>query len=255
MPLPTGVAHNCTSVDGSMIVPPDGTRCQCPPLEGYLDGDDYVHTQTWTRPFSTETCTHGPWWRCPKEPTHTYGAGTYAGGRSATLTGGETYARGHITVHDTNVNACDNIGFDGDYDAGIGGAFFGYGAWADDAECNYGLNTHGGNVAIQDLVFGSEIAFLTGEDDQSGPVKVVDAETGAVVCETDGTISPGDASVDPTADSDDCLSETYIGTGATCGSGGGDGGYWVLLLGIFLAEDGSGLTLANPPTSGTITAF
>ena len=194
---------------------------------------------------------------CPDQPVHTYGAGGSAGGRSATVTGGDDFGVGVVTVTDTNTGDCGTgpAGWDGDYDAGVGGGAFGYGAWAQDPDCNYLLNIHGGNVVVNDVVFGNNIGFIVGEDDQSGPVKVTDPNTGVVVCETSGSISPcSSTGCDPTDDPDDCLSQHYVGTGSTCGSGGGDGLYWVFLDGVFVDEAGS-VNAGNPPSTGTITAF
>ena len=200
---------------------------------------------------------------CPDQPVHTYGSGGSAGGRSATVTGGDDFGVGVVTVTDTNADDCDGDGYagdwDGDYDAGVGGGAFGYGPWATDPDCAYGYNLHGPNVVVNDVVFGNNIGFVVGEDDQSGPVKVpVDEDADGVpegyICETSGSISPGDPATDPTADADDCLSNHYVGSGSTCGSGGGDGLYWVFLDGVFVDENG-GVTAGNPPTTGTITAF
>ena len=201
---------------------------------------------------------------CPPEPVHRYGSGSSVGGRSATVTGGDDFGVGVVTVTDTNAADCNGDGvagdWDGDYDAGVGGGAFGWGPWADEPICNNGFNVHGPNVAVNDVVWGPAITFVVGEDDQSGPVIVpVDEDGDGIpeghVCETSGSITPGDPATDPTADPDDCLSAQYTtGTGATCGSGGGDGLFWVFLDGFFVDENGA-VTTNNPPTTGTITAF
>lgn len=159
-------------------------------------------------------------------------------------------------VADSNLADCDGDGeggdFDGDYDTGNGGAFFGYGPWAQDEACGYGLREHGVNVMVNDFAFGSNVLFVTAADDQTGPLFVPDPVRGGVVCETDGAITPGDPAVDPTADADDCMSATYVGTGVACGAGG-DGGYWVLLAtGAMVA---GGVNVHNVPLAGTITAY
>ena len=173
--------------------------------------------------------------------THTYG-----------FSGTETLV-GVAVVTDSNTADCDGDGiggdFDGDYDSGVGGGFFGYGPWANEAVCNYGLETHGGSVVVNDAVFGSDVWMTVGAMDTNGPVIITDPVTGGTTCSTDGSITPGDPALDPTADPDDCLTDSQnlyrgVGTGATCGAGG-DGGYWVFL---------ERWTLDNAPTSGTLTA-
>ena len=221
---------------------------------------------------------------CPDQPVHTYSAGASGGASSATVTGGNdatvTSPAGKVSVWDTNSSECDGdanttADWDGDYDAGIGGGAFGYGAWAEDPDCNFGLNLHGPNVFVNDLFFASAVAFVVGEDDQSGPVKIpiftsVDVDADARysppirpvptewVCETNGSITPcpdnDPAQCGPTDDADDCLSAVFVGTGHTCGTGGGDGMYWVFVLTTHAQESGS-LGVSNPPTWGTITAF
>ncbi|HWH09012.1 MAG TPA: hypothetical protein VNX21_07410 [Candidatus Thermoplasmatota archaeon] len=178
---------------------------------------------------------------------------------------------GARTVHvaDSNTEDCNGAGgtplggpdgtpfdWDGDHDTGDLGAFFGYGAWAEAPDpCGYHLNLHGPNVAVADFVFGSTVPFLTFEDDQSGPLMVVDPNTGDVTCVTDGIVSASDP--------DDCISDAdpagpghqpYYGVGATCGAGGGDGGYWVVLLFPYFEERSGQWHMANPPVHGTIFA-
>lgn len=215
---------------------------------------------------------------CREEPSHTYFTGSAAGAASATLLGGDdataTSPAGRISVWDTNATQdCNFDGrggdWDGDYDWGVGGGAFGWGPWADEPICGNALNVHGPNVVVHDVVFGRNVAFVVGEDDQAGPVIIpiftdvdVDArysppirpEPTDWVCETDGSITPGDPSTDPTADADDCLSPLYTGTGTTCGSGGGDGLFWVFIFAGYLHENG-GIATSNIPTEGIITAF
>ena len=202
---------------------------------------------------------------CPDQAVHTYGIGAGAGGNSATAQTGE-FGVGFVTVTDSNTSECDGdpnttADWDGDMETGVGGAFFGYGAWAEDADCNYALNVHGPNVAVNDVVFGSQIGFVVGEDDQGGPIKVQDPVTLEWTCTTSGSITPcpdnDPSQCGPTDDADDCLTDRFVGTGSTCGTGGGDGMYWVFLDGVVVAEASAEvLGLANnPPTTGTITAF
>ena len=196
---------------------------------------------------------------CVDQPTHTYGLGGAVGGRSAAVTFGQAVGTGLVEVTDTNSTDCDPTNpaaadWDGDYDAGVGGAFFGYGAWAEDPQCDYALNVHGGNVAVNDVVFGAFITFFVAEDDQAGPVKLQNPLDGTWTCEVSGSITPGLAT-DPATDPDDCVSEPYLGHGATCGTGGGDGGYWVFLHAVFVDENPASLDLRNPATTGTVTAF
>ena len=248
--LPPANAHDCTLVHGR------SGACVCP---AGPEGTTYRHV-IGDGPIRIE-CTHGPYFPkvCPPQPVHTYVAFLSVGGRSWTVTGGDEVVTWQILVLDTNTEDCDGDGlpetFDGDFDLGVGGAFFGHGAWVNDPDCDYGLNEHGGNVVVSDAVFGPDMGFFVGEDDQGGPVKIVDSSTGLVICETSGSITPGDPATDPTADADDCLSEHFVGSGQTCGTGGGDGGYWVLLDGVFVDEHGGNVGAGNPPTTGTITAY
>lgn len=88
-------------------------------------------------------------------------------------------------------------------------------------------------------------------------MKLQDPTTGAVFCETDGRLAPcpgnDPALCGPTDDADDCLSDVFTGAGFTCGTGGGDGGYWVILA--VHASVGNALAWSNPATMGTIAAF
>ena len=198
--------------------------------------------------------------------SHTYGFGGSTGARSDSATAGRTI--GVTTVSDNNVADCDGDGapgdFDGDYETGVGGGFFGYGPWANEPICKYGLATHGGTITVNDVVFGHDVQFVIGADDTSGPVitPVTDPTTGEptgeFICETDGAITPGDPAQDPTRDADDCLTPVIDGgdtngQGTTCGAGG-DGGYWVFVIGARVHESGTGVTVNNPATAGTITA-
>ena len=243
-PLPTTCANGVDDDGDGLTDYPDDPGCTWPG-----DGDEF--TPSSPHPY------------CPSEPTHTYGTGGSVGGRSATVTGGDDVGVGLVTVTDTNAEDCNGDGiagdWDGDYDGGVGGGAFGWGPWADEATCNNAFNVHGPNVAVNDLVFGSAIGFVVGEDDQAGPVIIPvdednDGTPDGYVCETDGSITPGDPTTDPTADADDCLSEHFVGTGATCGTGGGDGLFWVFLDGAAVEENG-GVGVGNGPTAGTITAF
>ena len=210
-----------------------------------------------SQPGTPDSCPHA------SPHSHTYGSGGSAGARSDTATGGDEVGAGIVTVTDTNTGDCDNDGvagdFDGDYDSGVGGGFFGFGPWADEGVCNYGLELHGAVVTVNDAAFGSDIWFVIGADDTSGPVitPVIDPPTGQptgeFTCETDGSITPGDPATDPTADADDCLTQPLNGSGSTCGAGG-DGGYWVFLSGALVSEGAGGVGANNAPTAGTITA-
>ena len=196
-------------------------------------------------------CPHGP------NHSHTYGLGGSAGARSDTVTGGDEVGAGVVTVQETNVIDCDGDGvpgdYDGDWDAGIGGGFFGYGPWAHEPTCDYGLTSHSATVTVTDIVHSGNVEFVIGADDTSGPATSVDPVSGATTCSTDGSITPGDPTTDPTADADDCLSPIYTGSGSTCGAGG-DGGYWVFLSGLLVSEGASGTGPSNAPTAGSITA-
>ena len=161
---------------------------------------------------------------------HAYGAGGSVGAETEVI---GSPSAGVVTVSDNNTGDCDGDGvpgdFDGDYEAGAGGGFFGAGPWANEPICQYGLKTHGTSVTVTDAI-SANIGFVTGADDQQGPVVIPDPVNGGNICETDGNISPGDPAVDPTADADDCLSTTFINSGTACGTGG-DGGYWVFING------------------------
>ena len=200
---------------------------------------------------------------CPHSSphSHTYSLGGSVGARSDTVTGGDEVGAGLVTVFETNTADCNGDGlagdYDGDWETGVGGGFFGYGPWANEPTCNYGLTTHSGTATVFDQVFGSNIAFVIGADDTGGPVVETDPVDGSTSCSTDGSITPGDPTTDPTADADDCLTDVYVGQGTTCGAGG-DGGYWVFLSGGLVTVNDQAsppnVAVSNPPTAGTITA-
>ena len=217
--------------------------------EGYCDDDDQCMAICEAGHANTEpphNCFRG---RCPPQPIHTYAFAGLPAMDSDTL-GVETTPFGSVVLQEPSILSCSS----GDYSFGIGGGFFGYGPWADEPLCDYDLNVHGDHVAVEDLLFGRGVAFFMGEDDQSGPVIIPDFVSGGNICETDGNISPGDPSTDPTADGDDCLSPAYYGVGGTCGTGGGDGGYWVIIPSTYASESGLSFEQFAFPTAGTITA-
>ena len=192
---------------------------------------------------------------CPAQATHQYGVASSAGVRSATLLGGGARGAGASFVTDSNVADCDGDGvpgdWDGDYDLGTGVAFFGYGQWAEDPDCDYGLNVHGPNVVVNDAAYGLGLGFVVVEVSQQGPTKVPVDDDGdgtpeGYVCETEGVFNP--------TSPNGCVSRRFVGTGHTCGAGGGDGGYWVVLDGFFVDENGGFPTMGPSPTVGTVTA-
>ena len=184
---------------------------------------------------------------CPPQPTHTYVGPVGAIALSSAMFGLNMKV-GQVTVLDTNVADCDGSppapDFDGDYDLGIGGGFFGWGPWANEPTCQYGLNVHGPDILLNDLVWGSGVHFEIGANDMDGPMILTDP-TGGTTCETDGLIAP-------IIDSDDCLAGIYVGIGRTCGAGG-DGGYWVI-LDVLLEVNGDSASVSNPALAGTLTA-
>lgn len=198
---------------------------------------------------------------------HTYGVSMQAYAASGTASVSSPWA-GTVVVRDSNLGDCNGDGlgldFDGDHDVAAGGAFFGYGPWADESTCNYGLHAHGATASVLDAVHGTAIHVLAGANDIAGPTVTQDPLTGRSTCETDGVIRPCTgsdiSSCGPTDDADDCLSghdpvsRTFVpslGGVTTCGAGS-DGGYWVFLLN-YVGEEGNVLA-SNPPTFGTITA-
>ena len=184
--------------------------------------------------------------------SHTYGdGGPWPNSKTATWASLSVAPySGQATAWDSNIVDCNGdvlpVDYDGDYDTGIGGAFFGYGPWAHEPTCDNGLTSHGAVVTVNDLSYGNDIWFLIGADDTSGPAISVDPVSGATTCSTDGSITPGDPFTNPIADADDCLTprqNAAVGIVLTTCGAGGDGGYWVFLL-----------PFPNPPTAGTITA-
>ena len=162
--------------------------------------------------------------QCFAQPVHVYGSFPPPGHHPDALL--SVSPLGSVSVADTNVADCDsNVAttpdYDGDLDAGTGGAAFGWGANA--AACGP-HNVHGPNVAVSDNVWGSLIQFVIVEDDQN-----------AAGCLTDGIVTGGPG---------ECVSPVYTGVGTTCGSGGGDGLFWVVFVGS-----------SPPPFTGTVVAF
>ncbi|GEM_PF-849332 len=139
-----------------------------------------------------------------------------------------------VSVADSNVQDCNGDGtpgdFDGDYDVGDAGGFFGSSDQWDAADgCGYGLNVHSTSGIASDIT-GFAVAGAFGVDDTAGPVVIADPTTGATIsCQVDGAITPS-------TDSNDCLSAwaTIWGPGA-CYTHGGDDGYWLFLQAPFSA--------------------
>lgn len=243
VPIPSGEAHTCIGWEGD-----------CGPCPYYYyEYHEHVEVDASTVPPTVTRC-RSVYSSCYPEYIHRYVAGGMASSDAASVAIPD-FRAGGVLVANMNDRDCnwDGIAFDwdGDYEVGVGGGFFGWGAWADEPICNYWLNVHGREVAVNDVVYGSSITFVVAENDRDGPTKIWNPATQSYVCETDGTIRPGDPAENPAADPDDCVSEVFVGVGATCGEGGGDGGYWVVLIGAAVGEGDS----ANPPTTGTITAF
>lgn len=183
---------------------------------------------------------NGP--NCPPQPVHSYNFYFTNGNSRELLSHG-------ISVADSNARPCwpggGTIDFDGDYDSGTAGAFFGWGPWADDPTCGYDLHKHGPNVYVNDVVFGTNVWFQIGALDTGGPTMGT-TTSGQTFCSTDGMITPTPGS--PTYDPTDCLTaptNIFLGVGSpvTCGAGG-DGGFWVILL-----------PGPNPPTVGIVAAY
>ena len=248
------VALTTAMVPGSLAMPPP----QC--MDGQdNDGDglaDYPNDPDCSSPWDNSEYSPFPCKFLHSDPhSHTFSLSVRVRVTSHTVTIDQEV--GVTTVVDTNVWDCDGDGipndFDGDYDSGVGGAFFGYGPWRWGPPCEYGLAAHGATVTVNDVVFGADVWFTIGADDTSGPVVSVDPVTGETTCETSGSITPGDPATDPTADPDDCLTPPQHGSGTTCGAGG-DGGYWVFLTSALVTEGAGGVSVSNPPTAGTITA-
>ena len=204
---------------------------------------------------------HSPNFCAAFNSPHSYGAGGSAGSDDS-VTG--SHGAGVVTVSDNNADDCnhDQIpgDFDGDYEAGVGGGFFGAGPWRNETVCQYGLVAHGTSVAVTDGL-SANIGFVTGADDQAGPVVIPDPATGGNICETDGNISPCPTNGDPcgpTDDADDCLSADFVNSGTACGFGG-DGGYWVFLHGVRCSVGNvppgpPTLSCTETPTAGFIQA-
>ena len=250
-PLPMASAHICLdNVPGLECVP--GVSCDDPPA-----GTFHAHILTspgdgdcigWA-PDGSNHCPHA------SPHAHTYGTGGSAGARSDTVTGGDEVGAGIVTVFETNPLDCDGDGipgdYDGDWETGVGGGFFGYGSWATSPICNYGLTVHGGAATVLDSnpLVGNNVAFVIGADDRDGPVISTDPVTLETTCSTSGSITPcpdnDPNQCGPTDDPDDCLSDVYVGSGTTCGAGG-DGGYWVFLNGVLVTESGGILAICGP---------
>ncbi len=194
------------------------------------------------------------------QPVHTYVLGGFAGMSSNTLseqTGSSPVgsiggaSAGFAIVMDTNTDDCNGDGapgdFDGDYDLGIGGAFFGSSnAWDAAEGCGYDLNVHATSGTATDVTR-LPASGSYGVDDTAGPVVVTDPTTGATVsCQTDGGITPE-------TDGNDCLNDwTGFWSQGACAGTGGDDGYW-LFVGAQVSENGGRLT-AQIATTGTLAA-
>ena len=178
---------------------------------------------------------------CEPEPVHAYALSVAAGAHVL----GAAHGGSLVLVTDTNVEDCDGDGsaydFDGDFDLGSGGAAFGWGPWARDPRCAFSFNVHGPNVVAADAVL-ARVRFVVAEDDQDGPTIQTDPATGETSCATDGIVSD---------DAGDCISPVYTDVGRTCGTGGGDGLFWVFLV---PGVDAWGLR-ADGPTAGRIVAY
>lgn len=198
---------------------------------------------------------------------HTYVLGAAYAGNDAIGEKSTVSAYGTVVARDGNVADCDNDGilldYDGDLEQGLNGAFFGYGLWAYEPNCQYDLKTHGATVTVTGTTLPPNpvvqgIAFVTTADDTQGPIIIEDpTNPGFFICVADGIVTPGDPTVDPTADADDCISQIYVtpATGTACGAGG-DGGYWVTLLDVnaIARTAPPDLAATNVPLTGTISA-
>lgn len=180
---------------------------------------------------------------CPAQPLHTYVMESPPGWEDTQT--GISRVVAAVVVWDTNVADCDGDGrvpdFDGDADAGVGGAFFGYGRWADEPVCRYGLNEHPNGASVLSLPSHLTVYFI-GADDTLGPRVVADPDDpGDLDCFTDGTISPD-------TDLDDCLMGPYQWPeeGRGCG-GGGDGGFWVIILATYAWSDPQSVGMWGQP--------
>ena len=211
------------------------------------DGDasaDHPADPDCATPIDSTEAPSDPYLYCPHPSphAHAYVVGG-VGAKSDAVTGGQEVGLGLTTVTEPNVIDCDGDGvagdFDGDYDLGVGGAFFGYGPWADEPICNHGLRTHGPTVVVNDLVWGMNVWFVIAATDTNGPTVVVDPVTGETTCVTTGLAS--------------CVTPPQRGIGTTCGAGG-DGGYWVFFDGVFVEEGMNSASVTYGATAGTITA-
>ncbi len=198
------------------------------------------------------------------QPVHTYGSSMALGTNSNTLseqtsgapTGSvEGGGAGFVTVQDSNVADCNGDGipgdYDGDYDIGTGGGFFGSSSEWDTADnCGYDLSVHASTGTATDIS-SLPVGGVFGVDDVAGPVVVTDPNSGATVsCQVDGSITPG-------TDANDCLNvwvNTWSpGSDPVCAIGhGGDDGYW-LILQSGVSENGGSVTAATA-TTGTLAA-
>ncbi|HWH08032.1 MAG TPA: hypothetical protein VNX21_02460, partial [Candidatus Thermoplasmatota archaeon] len=156
---------------------------------------------------------------------------------------------GTATVTDSETGDCDGDGvpgdMDGDFDVGLGGAFFGHGPWAE--HCGNHREA-AGTVTVSDFVFGNTVAFATGSNDANS--WIADPVTGENTCVTDGLISPA-------TDADDCLSPTGTGTQPVVCPGGGDGGLWAILYHDWHGgppRSESGGLAGSDHTMGTVTS-
>ena len=203
----------------------------------------------------------------PARHAHSYDLG-WPAWKSRTATWHSTQVSpfsGGATVWEGNLLDCDGdfmladpstelADFDGDHETGVGGGFFGYGPWAHEPVCDHGLTSHSNAVTVTDFAHGNNVPFVIGADQTAGPALAVDPVDGSVSCITDGNIEPcSGTNPSPTCGPSDCLTQTFIGTGTTCGAGG-DGGYWVFLLYGHVSARPGGVLVGNPPTAGTIAA-
>ncbi len=166
--------------------------------------------------------------RCPgaNQPTHIF------------LAQGGTQFSDTVTIVDTNTTDCNGDSnprdFDGDYDLGIGGGFFGSSTqWDVTAGCGYDLNVHA-TTGLAVSTTGLVAAGSVGVDDTTGPTVVTDPSGATLSCQVDGTVTPE-------TDSDDCLAPFVGAWAAPCGGVGGDDGYWIFVH----AESSAGTLTAD----------
>src|SRR5581483_7686569 len=108
------------------------------------------------------------------QPVHTYGSSVTVGVNSHTLA--TSGGAGNVLVDDTNTADCNNDGissdFDGDFDAGVGGGFFGStNAWDVADGCGYDLNVHTSTGTVTDIT-SLPVSGNFGVDDVAGPIPV-----------------------------------------------------------------------------------